>query len=147
MSTRPTAPCRRRLRVNARPMLILGLAGIAIATLPPSASAQRRQIDRQIRDNRQRLEDIRRERSELEAELRGLRGRARDITSELGIIDQKESPVLSVSASWRPDRRVQDTPLNVNRDGVGLDPSHRARGVHRFIEIHGTSRLSVGHEN
>jgi septal ring factor EnvC (AmiA/AmiB activator) len=91
MNHRPARGCRRGSGVAARPTLILGLVVFAVTACSQSASAQRRQIDRQIRDNRQRLEDIRQERSELEAELRSLRGRARDITSELGIIDQQRT--------------------------------------------------------
>jgi septal ring factor EnvC (AmiA/AmiB activator) len=63
---------------------------LVIAASTP-LTAQRRQIDRQLRDNRERLEDIREERRELERELEDLRNRARDVRSELGLIDQQRT--------------------------------------------------------
>lgn len=48
-------------------------------------------IGRRIRENRERLEEIRRERSELEDELTKLRGRAHSITSELNNIERQKA--------------------------------------------------------
>ena len=48
-------------------------------------------LDRRIRSNQARLDSIRRERQELENELQALRGRARDITSEIRNIEQQKN--------------------------------------------------------
>jgi septal ring factor EnvC (AmiA/AmiB activator) len=70
--------------------LALFVAAAALAVASPAAG-QQRQIDRQIRDNRSRLDQIRQERENLQSQLDALRGRARDISSELGIIDQQRT--------------------------------------------------------
>jgi len=49
------------------------------------------ELDRRIRANQERLDSIRREREELEAELERLRGRARDITSEITLIERQKT--------------------------------------------------------
>lgn len=61
---------------------VLALA-IVLLALPQDAAAQRRNIDRQIREQRSRLDSIRQERENLEAQLQRLRGRARDIDTEI----------------------------------------------------------------
>ncbi len=58
------------------------------------ADAQRRDIDRQIRENRDRLEQIRNERESLQSELSTLRGRARDVTTELTNLDQQRTATV-----------------------------------------------------
>ncbi len=49
------------------------------------------ELDRRIRANQARLDSIRRERQELETELERLRGRARDITSEISLIERQKT--------------------------------------------------------
>ena len=49
------------------------------------------ELDRRIRANQARLDSIRREREQLEAELERLRGRARDITSEISLIERQKT--------------------------------------------------------
>ncbi|MFQ5704577.1 MAG: murein hydrolase activator EnvC family protein [Gemmatimonadales bacterium] len=48
-------------------------------------------LDRQIRENQARLDSIRRQRSDLEGELQRLRGRARDITTEIRNIERQKN--------------------------------------------------------
>lgn len=55
------------------------------------ASAHAQDLDRQIRANQARLDSIRREREQLEAELGRLRGRAHDIAGELSNIERQKS--------------------------------------------------------
>ncbi|MBI3981379.1 MAG: hypothetical protein HY337_00595, partial [Gemmatimonadetes bacterium] len=52
-------------------------AGVALlAALLSAERGESQDVDRQIRDNTQRLDEIRRERNQLEEELTRLRGRA-----------------------------------------------------------------------
>lgn len=69
---------------------VLALA-ILLLALPQDAAAQRRNIDRQIREQRSRLDSIRQEREDLEAQLRRLRGRARDIDTEIANLNRQRT--------------------------------------------------------
>jgi septal ring factor EnvC (AmiA/AmiB activator) len=69
-------------------MKVAIVAGACLLVPPENAGAQQN-IDRQIRDNRARLDSIRRERESLENELDRLRGRARDLTSEIRNIERQ----------------------------------------------------------
>ena len=71
----------------------LVIAGLAVAVSTPVLS-QQRDIDRQIRENRDRLSQIRSEREALQAELSALRGRARDISTELSNLDQQRTATV-----------------------------------------------------
>jgi septal ring factor EnvC (AmiA/AmiB activator) len=75
-------------------VLAATLAGAVIAAHPGRATAQRRNIDLQIRENRDRLESIREERESLENELSSLRNRARDMTTELQNLDQQRTATV-----------------------------------------------------
>ncbi len=68
-----------------------GIAVVAgLLLLAPTGQIHAQQnIDRRIRDNRARLDSIRRERESLENELDRLRGRARDLTSEIRNIERQ----------------------------------------------------------
>jgi septal ring factor EnvC (AmiA/AmiB activator) len=74
--------CIRLLAVGA--ML---LAGLLADTSPAGAQ----DLDRRIRANQARLDSIRREREQLESELNRLRGRARDISSEISLIERQKT--------------------------------------------------------
>ena len=65
-------------------------AALLVATTHPML-AQRRDLDRQVREAQSRLDSIRLERSALQEQLRRLRGRARDITTELGNLNQQRT--------------------------------------------------------
>lgn len=69
---------------------VLALA-IVLLALPQDVAAQRRNIDRQIREQRSRLDSIRQERGDLEAQLRRLRGRARDIDTEIANLNRQRT--------------------------------------------------------
>ena len=69
---------------------VLALA-IVLLSLPQDAAAQRRNIDRQIREQRSRLDSIRQERENLEAQLQRLRGRARDIDTEITNLNRQRT--------------------------------------------------------
>ncbi|MCH7489660.1 MAG: peptidoglycan DD-metalloendopeptidase family protein [Gemmatimonadetes bacterium] len=71
--------------------LALAVAVVLLAAPTNPAVAQRRNIDRQLRNAQSRLDSIRQERSELEDQLRRLRGRARDIATELGNLNQQRT--------------------------------------------------------
>ena len=64
------------------------LVGLAI---PDAAAAQRRQVDRQLREAQSRLDSIRGERDNLEEQLQRLRGRARDINAEIGNLNRQRT--------------------------------------------------------
>ncbi|MBI2073660.1 MAG: peptidoglycan DD-metalloendopeptidase family protein [Gemmatimonadetes bacterium] len=64
---------------------------LLLLCLAVTAPAQAQDIDRQIRANRARLDSIRQEREQLEAELGRLRGRAHDIAGELFNIERQKS--------------------------------------------------------
>lgn len=68
----------------------LALALAALAIVPRPAAAQRN-IEGQIRDNRDALERIRSERDELQADLQRLVGRVHNVTTELRNIDRQRS--------------------------------------------------------
>lgn len=65
------------------------VAVAACAALGTGTRATAQDIERQIRTNTQRLEEIRRERDQLEAELGRLRGRARTLAAELANIERQ----------------------------------------------------------
>jgi len=71
--------------------LALAVAAILLVAPANQAVAQRRDIGRQIRDAQSRLDSIRQERSELEDQLRRLRGRVRDIATELGNLNRQRT--------------------------------------------------------
>lgn len=64
-------------------LLLLALAW------PAAPAAGQSAIERQIRDNQARLDSIRRDRAEAEAQLARLRGRERDITVEIATLDRQ----------------------------------------------------------
>jgi septal ring factor EnvC (AmiA/AmiB activator) len=72
----------------------VGRAGalVAAALLAPLAAATAQNpLDRQIRENQERLDSIRRERGQLEQELTRLRGRERNLSTELVNLDRQKN--------------------------------------------------------
>src|SRR5262249_20929255 len=51
------------------------------------------------------------------------------------VVDQQEAPGLPIAAARRADRGVEDACLHVERDRIGFQPAHRARGVERFVNL------------
>ena len=78
-----------RRRVGRAPVALLALVGVLL--LAPDVALSQADLDRRIRDNQLRLDSIRREREALQDELENLRGRARDITSEIRNIEQQKN--------------------------------------------------------
>ena len=79
----------------ARLPVLAGAVALLFCT-PPAAAHAQATLDRQIRDNRARLDSIRRERQELEDEIERLRGRARDISSEIQNIERQKNVTARV---------------------------------------------------
>jgi septal ring factor EnvC (AmiA/AmiB activator) len=69
--------------------LIVALVAGSLLLVPPKQTEAQQNLDRRIRDNRARLDSIRRERESLENELERLRSRARDLTSEIRNIERQ----------------------------------------------------------
>jgi septal ring factor EnvC (AmiA/AmiB activator) len=72
----------------SRALRRLALIAAALAGARPAAGQA---IDRQIRENQARLDSIRRERAELEAQRERDRGRARDIATELSNLERQKT--------------------------------------------------------
>ncbi|MBI4421829.1 MAG: peptidoglycan DD-metalloendopeptidase family protein [Gemmatimonadetes bacterium] len=66
----------------------LGLAGIVVAAGAAAAAAQN--VEQLLRSNQQRLEEIRRERDQLESELQRVRSRVHNISSELSNLERQK---------------------------------------------------------
>ncbi len=61
-----------------------------------AAVAQRRNIDRQIRENQTRLDSIRQEREDLEAQRRRLLGQARNISSDIANLNRQQTSTRGI---------------------------------------------------
>src|SRR3989475_6365543 len=68
-------------------LFCLTLFCLTLFCLTPLVSQRPPPFDQQLRDNQRRLEDIRRERSEVEQELERLRTQAHSLTDELSHIE------------------------------------------------------------
>jgi septal ring factor EnvC (AmiA/AmiB activator) len=121
-------------------------AAILLAVLTLSASpfplpAQRPQpLDQQLRENQRRLEDIRRERSEVEQELEQLRTQAHSLADELSNIErQKETTNRIVNEL---DRQIGGLSTQIDRITVDLvlaqDALEEKRAVleRRLVDIY-----------
>lgn len=75
-------------------LAVLVWSGSSLAEPAPAAATQRRNLEVQIRANRDRLEEIRRERETLQSDLDALRGRARSITTELQNLDKQRTATV-----------------------------------------------------
>lgn len=67
------------------------VTGAVVATLLAPALLRGQDVERQIRTNQERLEEIRRERNQLVSELTRLRGRARTLATELSNLERQRS--------------------------------------------------------
>src|SRR6266487_2146239 len=84
----------RGMRDGRRGVLVACvIAGATLPSSPVSLHGQRpRPLDQQLQENQHRLEDIRRERSQVEQELEQLRSQAHSLADELSNIErQKET--------------------------------------------------------
>jgi septal ring factor EnvC (AmiA/AmiB activator) len=92
-------------------------AFLLVTVLGVSRQARAQDITRQIRANQARLDSIRKEREELEAELGRLRGRAHDITGELANIEHQKNATNRLVNEL--DRQIRS--LDMSLDTVTLD--------------------------
>jgi len=91
---------------------------LLLAAFAPAARAQQRpDVNRQIRDNQDRLETIRQERASLEGELQRLRGRIHSISGELDNIEQQKGVTTRIVNEL--DRQIGS--MNAQLDTVTLD--------------------------
>ena len=91
---------------------------LLLAAFAPAARAQQRpDVNRQIRDNQERLETIRQERASLEGELQRLRGRIHSISGELDNIEQQKGVTTRIVNEL--DRQIGS--MNAQLDTVTLD--------------------------
>jgi septal ring factor EnvC (AmiA/AmiB activator) len=67
-----------------------------LVVLPQDALAQRRNIDRQIRENQSRLDSIRQERESLEEQRRRLLGQARNISTEIANLNRQQTSTSGI---------------------------------------------------
>lgn len=79
--------CRRR----CAPAILRALALVMAIGATTGRTLPAQNVDRELRSNQQRLEDIQRERQQLQDELARLRGRARSITGELSNLVRQKS--------------------------------------------------------
>jgi peptidoglycan hydrolase CwlO-like protein len=100
-----------------RPHRVLLTASLLAVVAAPAALAQRPNITRQIRQNRDRLESIKQERERLETELTRLRSRVHSISGELQNIEQQKGVTSRIVNEL--DRQIAG--MNAQLDTVTLD--------------------------
>jgi septal ring factor EnvC (AmiA/AmiB activator) len=119
---------------------------LLLATFAPATRAQQRpDVNRQIRDNQERLETIRQERASLESELQRLRGRIHSISGELDNIEQQKGVTTRIVNEL--DRQIGS--MKAQLDTVTLDlmlaqdafAETRAVLDTRLVEIYKRGRL------
>src|SRR5437870_6079508 len=99
-------------------VLIMGALLVAAATIPlspfPLPAQRPPPFDQQLRDNQQRLEGIRRERSEVEQELERLRTQAHSLSDELANIERQKETT---------NRIVNELDRQINSLSDQIDPT------------------------
>jgi len=124
--------------------VLLRAAIVACLTLPPSPfpllSQRPQPFEQQLRENQRRLEDIRRERSQVEEELEQLRSQAHSLADELSNIErQKETTNRIVNEL---DRQIGGLSTQIDRITVDLvlaqDALEEKRAVldRRLVDIY-----------
>src|SRR5712691_2587558 len=107
---------RRQAHASARRLCLTSLCYVVCAT--PLASQRPQPFDQQLRENQQRLEGIRRERSDVEQELERLRTQAHSISDELANIErQKETTNRIVNEL---DRQINSLSDQIDHTTVDL---------------------------
>ena len=117
------------------PLSPSGLVALcAVLAAAPLAAQRPAPFDQQLRDNQQRLETIRRERSEVEQELERLRTQAHSISDELANIErQKETTNRMVNEL---DRQISGLSDQIDRTTVDLLLAQNALGEKRAVLEH-----------
>jgi septal ring factor EnvC (AmiA/AmiB activator) len=118
-----------------RPLSPPRLAALcAVLAAAPLAAQRPAPFDQQLRDNQQRLESIRRERSAVEEELERLRTQAHSISDELANIErQKETTNRIVNEL---DRQISGLSDQIDRTTVDLLLAQNALGEKRAVLEH-----------
>jgi septal ring factor EnvC (AmiA/AmiB activator) len=119
----------------APPVSPPGLAALcALLAVAPLTAQRPAPFDQQLRDNQQRLETIRRERSAVEQELERLRTQAHSISDELANIErQKETTNRIVNEL---DRQISGLSDQIDRTTVDLLLAQNALGEKRAVLEH-----------
>lgn len=125
--------------MNLNGLLVTSFCYVSLVTVP--AFAQRpHPFDQQLRDNQQRLESIRRQRSQVEEELERLRTQAHSLSDELSNIErQKETTNRIVNEL---DRQIGGLSTQIDRTTVDLllaqDALEEKRAVldRRLVDIY-----------
>ena len=65
-----------------------------------------------------------------------------DPADDVSIVGQQKPPILGVASGRCPDGGVEHPRLDLQRDRIGADPSHRPGGVQRLIDVHRSSSRS-----
>src|SRR2546426_2542266 len=121
---------RRDVHASARRLCVASLCYAVCVT--SSVAAQRPQpFDQQLRDNQRRLEDIRRERTQVEQELERLRTEAHSLSDELANIErQKETTNRIVNEL---DRQIYALSDQIDRTTVDLLLAQNALAEKRAV--------------
>lgn len=90
---------------------------LTVALLAPLVAAAQNPLDRQIRENQARLDSIRRERGQLEDELTRLRGRERNLSTELVNLDRQKNATSRLVNEL--DRQLSE--LGTQLDSITLE--------------------------
>ncbi len=90
---------------------------LTVALLAPLVAAAQNPLDRQIRENQARLDSIRRERGQLEGELTRLRGRERNLSTELVNLDRQKNATSRLVNEL--DRQLSE--LGTQLDSITLE--------------------------
>jgi peptidoglycan hydrolase CwlO-like protein len=107
--------------------------------------AQRPTYQQQMQDNQRRLEDIRRERSEVEQELARLRTQAHSLTDEISNIEQQKQSTNRIVNEL--DRQISGLGMQIDQITVDLliaqDALLEKRAVleRRFVDIYKRGQL------
>lgn len=114
-AVRWSQPRADRPSVPASLVPILVVAAVAIAV--PAPLAAQATVERQIRENQERLQNIRQERGELERQLERLRGQMHSIQSELENLERQKS--ITTRLVNELDRQIGS--LNAQLDSTTMD--------------------------
>jgi len=103
-------------RVSALSAVLLALATLPSSPLP--LPAQRPNLDQQMRDNQQRLENIRRERTQAQQDLERLRTQAHDLTDEITNLERQRETTNRIVNEL--DRQIVQLSGAIDRISIDL---------------------------
>jgi septal ring factor EnvC (AmiA/AmiB activator) len=103
-------------RVSAWSVVLLVLAALPSSSFP--LSAQRPNLDQQMRDNQQRLENIRRERTQAQQDLERLRAQAHDLADEIANLERQRETTNRIVNEL--DRQIVELSNAIDRISIDL---------------------------